>query len=553
MARGRDTQIALALSGGGHRATLYSVGVCMALVDRGLNSRVIQISSVSGGSIFNAVLAQYEKCFAELTSDDFDKIAQDVASAIAYRPVLSGRWIAAYFGLMLVCGVALAWALSAVGLPDALLLVAIAAGAGVPLLWFGQFITWRFRRSYFPGYPARTFGDLSTGAVDHVFCASDLLTGFPVYVTTWDGGRVWRRTKDVGTLGGLSLTSGEVWDGARLTLAEVVRASAGFPGIPPRRIRVGGPKPDGSMATRVDRESTFGGAFPAEHDYDKGGVMLLSDGGVINNLGTQTLNEDKFFQGARRTRPDAALIAVNASARLRARQRWPYYVPGVSTIFQLWRCLELLHSNSVVPRVTSARTALRRRANAGTYDDPIDLVIELAEQTGLLESSLKVSIVEDPDVLRRRNPQYKRGQAEMLDAVRSFLHQHREDPASADERAQLVDQLERISRALPWEVPQVSGILDHREIEGLTGSPWWGSLTETEQDLPDVAVPTTLGRFPPDVVRALALRGYLHGYLASLAIEPCSTMELSPGSAASRATERILALAQPLPPSRAFT
>ena len=46
--------IALSLSGGGHRATLFGLGVLLALVDRGLNMRVKQIASVSGGSIVNA-------------------------------------------------------------------------------------------------------------------------------------------------------------------------------------------------------------------------------------------------------------------------------------------------------------------------------------------------------------------------------------------------------------------------------------------------------------------------------------------------------------------
>ena len=48
----------VALSGGGHRATLATIGALMALVDRRLNKVVIQIASVSGGSITNAYVAQ---------------------------------------------------------------------------------------------------------------------------------------------------------------------------------------------------------------------------------------------------------------------------------------------------------------------------------------------------------------------------------------------------------------------------------------------------------------------------------------------------------------
>jgi hypothetical protein len=50
-------RFAVALSGGGHRATLFGLGVLLALVDRDLNERVSQIASVSGGSIANAFVA----------------------------------------------------------------------------------------------------------------------------------------------------------------------------------------------------------------------------------------------------------------------------------------------------------------------------------------------------------------------------------------------------------------------------------------------------------------------------------------------------------------
>jgi hypothetical protein len=516
----------------------------MALVDRGLNRRVVQISSVSGGSILNAVLAQYGRCFAELSPEEFDEIAEDVTSAIAYRPALGRRWIGAYLVVLIVCGAASGWALSALNLPDALWLVAVAVGAGVPLLWFGHFVTWRLRRSFFPRHRPRTFGELRESTVEHVFCASDLLTGYPVYVSSWHHGRLWRRTSDIGAFGDLLLTSGELWDGGDLTVAEVVRASAGFPGIPPRRIRVGGRMRDGTMAKRVDRPGTFGGRIQPKATYDDGAVMLLSDGGVINNLGTQTLNEDGFFQGRTGNQPDAALLAVNASARLGARHRWPYYLPGISAICQLWRCMELLNSNSVRPRVAAARAALARRAKSGSYEDPVGLVTDLTEPAKMLELSLAAAIVDDRDNLRRRNPAYERGTAEMLDCVLRFRHEHRVDNVSKEEKAGLVDRLFRMAAALPWDIPNVSGILDHDEIADLTDTSWWRSLTEAEKGQADVAVSTTLGRFSPAVVRALVLRGYVHGYLASLAIEPFSSTELKSGTPATRASQRIGTLAE---------
>jgi hypothetical protein len=57
-ARAREIDsISVALSGGGHRAALFAVGALLGLVDGGLSPRVRAISSVSGGSITNGLLA----------------------------------------------------------------------------------------------------------------------------------------------------------------------------------------------------------------------------------------------------------------------------------------------------------------------------------------------------------------------------------------------------------------------------------------------------------------------------------------------------------------
>ncbi|MEQ1912629.1 MAG: patatin-like phospholipase family protein, partial [Vicinamibacterales bacterium] len=58
---GEDPQslrdIEVALSGGGVRASAFSLGVLMYLLDAGLGERIRQVSSVSGGSITNGFLA----------------------------------------------------------------------------------------------------------------------------------------------------------------------------------------------------------------------------------------------------------------------------------------------------------------------------------------------------------------------------------------------------------------------------------------------------------------------------------------------------------------
>ena len=84
------SDLALALSGGGHRATLFALGALLALVDRGLNRRVVQMASVSGGSITNAFVAQ--RCdFNKLKSGEFDGLVKDLVQRVVTQGVVETR------------------------------------------------------------------------------------------------------------------------------------------------------------------------------------------------------------------------------------------------------------------------------------------------------------------------------------------------------------------------------------------------------------------------------------------------------------------------------
>jgi len=76
----REGGVASTLSGCGHRATPASLGALPAIVDRSLSDKIIQIASVSRGSITNAFIAQ--RC-------DLDKISSGQLDASA-RPCLNG-------------------------------------------------------------------------------------------------------------------------------------------------------------------------------------------------------------------------------------------------------------------------------------------------------------------------------------------------------------------------------------------------------------------------------------------------------------------------------
>src|SRR5215469_15272269 len=71
--------IGVAMSGGGHRASAWALGAMFYLVHAGKYEELATISSVSGGSITNGVLAHE---FSGLTSVDDERFARGVQHLI---------------------------------------------------------------------------------------------------------------------------------------------------------------------------------------------------------------------------------------------------------------------------------------------------------------------------------------------------------------------------------------------------------------------------------------------------------------------------------------
>ena len=75
--------LAVSLSGGGHRATLFVLGALMYLVDAKANAYVTSIASVSGGSITNGLVGQNLN-FRETDGTEFrSRVAGPLATQIA--------------------------------------------------------------------------------------------------------------------------------------------------------------------------------------------------------------------------------------------------------------------------------------------------------------------------------------------------------------------------------------------------------------------------------------------------------------------------------------
>jgi hypothetical protein len=233
---------AVALSGGGHRATLATLGALMAIIDRGLGPKIIQVASVSGGTITNAFVAQ--RCHLEkLGPRELDGVARQLARTIIRKGVLTRAWLVFLLSGPIVLSIAAAITLRITIVPWAWLCFVIGLGIALSLLMgTGLVVEWLLDRRYFrhgaefSRYCNRArLVSLSEREVDHVFCMTDLALGLPVYASS-RGGMIWRRLKSGATQDGQ--VEFQPFDATQRSIAELTRASAAFPGIPPRRLKI---------------------------------------------------------------------------------------------------------------------------------------------------------------------------------------------------------------------------------------------------------------------------------------------------------------------------
>ena len=337
--------LAVALSGGGHRATLFVLGALMYLVDARANSYVTSIASVSGGSLTNGLIGQNVN-FRETDGTEFrSRVAGPLATQIANKGTLFAPFFTKfYLGILFVTGI-LAFAIPAI-MPVAwymrILLFSI-----VITLWGwifaarGRVCARAFNTTLFsPNGRTTRLAQIKKDNLDHVICSTELRSAEGVY------------------FGGDFVYSYALGHGvpADLPLARAVQASAAFPGgFPP--------------ATLSTKPHNFTGA-PGP---DQGGPpeppsnMVLTDGGVYDNMGEQWARGHaarirrcpNLAPG--RTAPNQ-LVIVNASARfpwIPFRRR---LLPLVGELAALLRVNDVMYINT---------TNVRRQAIVDSYN-PLD-------------------------------------------------------------------------------------------------------------------------------------------------------------------------------------
>lgn len=309
-------KIGVAISGGGHRASLFGLGVLMYLADAGENRNVVTISSVSGGSLTNAFLGLNGDYRAH-SAGEFRNLARKLASQIANRGTLFG-WIGTkvYLGVLVVSGLAA----FAIWLLPFHWLARLGLFIGALALWEVLLLRRRGEicgRAYAATILRRPDGrpglsSLSRDGIDHVICATHLHAGEHIY---FSGKFVYAYRFGWGTPGGLPLHA-------------AVQASTALPGaFPPRWLR-------------SSRFSFMGESKPPP-------LLALSDGGVYDNMA------DQWLSGmARRSdvtddvqRPKEFII-VNASASMQMQPVWQMRLPIVGEVAALKRNSSIMYDNS---------------------------------------------------------------------------------------------------------------------------------------------------------------------------------------------------------------
>jgi predicted acylesterase/phospholipase RssA len=305
-----ERDIGVALSGGGHRATVFGLGALLALADAGLQQRTISISSVSGGSIANgAVMVGPDFGTAPVAAVEAH-IARTVHS-IADRGILQGGAPATawYLRAFIACAVVAVVAFAAAAVAGLAKLPIVVAIALALFIGFGSLTLWLFSQRSSATARAidkELLGDAHTTlagqqardlSVHHVICTTEMQGGTTFYFSNrlvygWEFGGTTRPSE--------------------LPLSTAVQASACVPGA--FRARV------------VDLEhlNLEPGTLTANDHPAHGEVrvdrIVVVDGGVYDNMADAW--EYGFPDRVRRW-PDLAavqstaarqLIVVNASA-----------------------------------------------------------------------------------------------------------------------------------------------------------------------------------------------------------------------------------------------
>lgn len=313
-------KVGIAISGGGHRASLFGLGVLVYLADADKNGDVVTISSVSGGSITNAFVG-LQGDYSAMDSGAFRTSAARMAEQIANRGTLFGWWVTRVYLAVTALGLVatfLVWVLPWHWFFKLLVfLAALMAWDALLLGRRGDICARSYSATVLKTSAGRArLESLGFQPIDHVLCATHLNAGEHMYLS----GRFAYSYRF-----GWGKPSGYPLDKA-------VQASTALPGaFPPRWL----PRKNFNFSKT-----------------DVRAPIALVDGGVYDNMA------DQWFKGlARRAAtktepkrsriqvPDEVLL-VNASASMKMSKVGLMRVPLLGEVLSLMRDVGIMYDNS---------------------------------------------------------------------------------------------------------------------------------------------------------------------------------------------------------------
>lgn len=341
-------KLGVAMSGGGHRASAWGAGVLAAVVDAGLGDDLVSVSSVSGGSITNGVVAQNVD-LRTASAGDFDAAIGPALNSYAEvglfpnGPLTKGYFLqvkvvgvltaACLIGLIVLAvvgifagGSTLGWITGAVALLFAISLAV--------LLWLlrrrGDVVLSATARTHFDGGKRSLGTPLASidRPINHVILTTDLEAADQFYLAPDFLYGFREGVADPASAG--------------TALAQAVQASAGLPGaFPPIRLHTG----------------TFDRPWQLDEPATPPTEVWLSDGGVYDNMADQWENG---IEGRIRRWPELANIQEPADLLIvaNASKGWEWE-DFTSTS---WPGLELMGLRRVQSVQYDVSTARRRRA-----------------------------------------------------------------------------------------------------------------------------------------------------------------------------------------------
>jgi hypothetical protein len=415
---GNVKNLAVSLSGGGHRATLFVLGALMYLVDAQANAYVTSIASVSGGSLTNGMVGQNLN-FRKTDGSEFrNRVASPLATQIAKSGTLFAPFFTkVYLAILIVAGI---------------LVFLIPAIAPVPwyarlLLFFIGLTLWGYIFAARGRVCARAFNttlfspkghgtklaEITKENLDHVICSTEFRSAEQVYFA---GDFIYSYALGHGVP-------------ADLLLARAVQASAAFPGgFPP--------------STLSTKDHNFTGTPPpsAGGPPEPPRNMVLTDGGVYDNMGDQwARGHDARIErcpnlAPGRTAPNQ-LVVVNASARIPWIPFHRRFLPLVGEFAALLRVNDIMYINT---------TNVRRQLIVDSYD-PLDP----GRSSGL--QSVLVQITQSPFLVASDFARYAGPAADRAREVLEFL----KGGPTSDQWAQIARDNSAVATSLSKFKPEV--------------------------------------------------------------------------------------------------